>query len=308
MNPELLEKLAELDAAGFLIRENEQAEDFLQRVSDIAGTYEAFDAELAANDQVVVFDTFSVSAADRISPELPEEAAAITGDLYGFAVRHVPGFYLTKQIGLLWGGCLIGDPDANFAVFLLRNAFRKHRRFLNYRREELLAHELCHSVRHVLEEPLLEEYFAYQTSPSPLRRYLGNCFISDRDAWGFLLPVMLLPAAELLRALWNPAFPSWIFWILAAVYPAFLLIRNFRSRRLVDRARRSLINAGAKQVEAVLFRCTLSEIAGFAAMSADEADKWITGKCQQSPRWQVIYERFFRADGTGSSEDKSNEN
>jgi len=293
VNPELLEKLAELDAAGFLIRENEQAEDFLQRVSDIAGTYEAFDAELAANDQVVVFDTFSVSAADRISPELPEEAAAITGDLYGFAVRHVPGFYLTKQIGLLWGGCLIGDPDANFAVFLLRNAFRKHRRFLNYRREELLAHELCHSVRHVLEEPLLEEYFAYQTSPSPLRRYLGNCFISDRDAWGFLLPVMLLPVAELLRALWNPEFPSWIFWIMAAVYPLFLLVRNHFSRKLVAGARRVLRSAGVEKCEAVLFRCTPEELDELGKCDPAALAGWMEQKAAQQVRWQVIKYRFF---------------
>ena len=293
MNPELLEKLAELDAAGFLIRENEQAEDFLQRVSDISGTYEAFDAELAANDQVVVFDTFSVSAADRISPELPEEAAAITGDLYGFAVRHVPGFYLTKQIGLLWGGCLIGDPDANFAVFLLRNAFRKHRRFLNYRREELLAHELCHSVRHVLEEPLLEEYFAYQTSPSPLRRYLGNCFISDKDAWGFLLPVMLLPVAELLRALWNPEFPSWIFWIMAAVYPLFLLVRNHLSRKLVAGARRVLRSAGVEKCEAVLFRCTPEELDELGKCDPAALAGWMEQKAAQQVRWQVIKYRFF---------------
>ncbi|MBE6390299.1 MAG: hypothetical protein E7043_09050 [Lentisphaerae bacterium] len=308
MNPGELAQLIELDKCGFLISGDESAADFLLRVEKIRKVYADFELMLADGEPIRLFDLFEVSAGQRILPELAGEAAEITRNLYGFAVSHVPGFYLTRQIGWLWGGCLIGDPDENFAVFLLRDAFRKHKRFLNYRREELLAHELCHSVRQVMDEPVLEEYFAYQTSPSPLRRYLGNCFTSDRDAWGFLLPVMLLPAAELLRALWNPAFPSWIFWILAAVYPAFLLIRNFRSRRLVDRARRSLINAGAKQVEAVLFRCTLSEIAGFAAMSADEADKWITGKCQQSPRWQVIYERFFRADGTGNSEDKSNEN
>ena len=293
MNPELLEKLSELDAAGFLVRENESAEDFLQRVSDTGAVFERFDAELAEKGKVRVFDTFEVSSDDRISPELSEEAAGITGELYGFAVRHIPGFYLTRQIGLLWGGCLIGDPEENFAVFLLRNAFRKHRRFLNYRREELLAHELCHSVRHVLEEPLLEEYFAYQTSPSPLRRYLGNCFISDKDAWGFLLPVMFLPVAELLRALWNPAFPSWIFWIAAVIYPLFLLLRNFLSRKLVADARKVLFRAGVEKCEAILFRCTPEELEAIGKCAPADFGAWISEKAARQVRWQVIKYRFY---------------
>ena len=307
MNSGVLAKLIELDSCGFLISGDESAEDFLLRVDKTRQVYADFENMLADGSSVRLFDLFEVSAAQRILPELSAEAAQITQNLYGFTVTHVPGFYLTRQIGWLWGGCLIGDPDENFSVFLLRDAFRKRSRFLNYRREELLAHELCHSVRQAADEPLLEEYFAYQTSPSPLRRYLGNCFISDRDAWGFLLPVMLLPAAELLRALWNPAFPSWIFWIAAAVYPAYLLIRNFRSRRLVNRARRTIIAVGAKRTEAVLFRCTLAELTGFAAMSGEEAAAFIREKGTSSPRWQVIYERFFRPN-PGNSEDDNHEN
>ncbi len=260
MNPGELEKLVSLDAAGFLITGSESSGEFLRRIGETEKVYADFETELAEAGTVKVFDMFEVSAADRIAPELSAEAAEITEKLYAFSVKHVPGFYLTGQVGLLWGGCLIGDPEQNFAVFLLRNAFRKKNRFLNYRREELMAHELCHSVRHVLEEPALEEYFAYQTSPSPLRRYLGNCFISDKDAWGFLLPVMLLPAAEIIRALWIPDFPSWIFWLAAAVYPVFLLWRNHHYRRIVAKARKALQNAGVKQVEAVLFRILPGEM------------------------------------------------
>ena len=305
MNPELLEKLSEFDASGFIIRENESAEEFLQRVNDTGAVYEAFETELAGGGKVRVFDAFEVSGADRISPELSGEAAAITENLYGFAVRHVPGFYLTKQIGLLWGGCLIGDPEQNFAVFLLRDAFRKRRRFLNYRREELLAHELCHSVRHVMCEPRLEEYFAYQTSPSPLRRYLGNCFISDKDAWGFLIPVMFLPLAEITRVLWLPGFPSWIFWIMAVIYPAFLLWRNHRSRSLVNRARKVLQAAGVKFCKAVLFRALPEELKVIGEMEPFEFGQYAAEKAETSLRWKVIYERFIRESESGNCEENS---
>lgn len=294
MNPGILDKLIELDAAGFLVKEGENAEDFLRRTGETAEVYAGFEEELAEKGSVKVFDLFEVNADCRISPELAGEAAGITGDLYGFAVSHVPGFYLTRQIGLLWGGCLIGDPENNFAVFLLRNAFRKHRRFLNYRREELLAHELCHSVRHVMEEPVLEEYFAYQTSPSALRRYMGNCFISEKDAWFFLLPVMLLPAAEIVKALWYPGFPAWIFWITATIYPLFLLWRNHRSRRLVNRARRVLQAVPGIQAEAVLFRMFPEEMREIGNMQPGQVTAWAEEKAAVSLRWRVIFERFIR--------------
>ena len=305
MTPEILDKLISLDSAGFLITEGESAEDFLQRVSNTEKVYADFNAELETGANVKIFDLFEVNSDCRISPELSGEAAEITGNLYGFAVSHVPGFYLTKEIGLLWGGCLIGDPDENFAVFLLRDAFRKHRRFLNYRREELLAHELCHSVRHVMCEPRLEEYFAYQTSPSPLRRYLGNCFISDKDAWGFLIPVMFLPLAEVTRALWLPGFPSWIFWIIAMIYPLFLLLRNNFSRSLVNRARRVLQAAQLKFGEAVLFRATLQELAEIGRLEVADFEQYAAEKAEKSLRWKVIYERFIRKNESGNCEGKS---
>ena len=301
MSGDVLDKLIICDAAGFLITEGESAEDFFRRIDDTAAVYDTFESELRGGNKVKVFDLFEVSSDCRISPELTLEAADITEDLYGFAVYHVPGFYLTRQIGLLWGGCLIGDPEQNFAVFLLRNAFREKRRFLNYRREELLAHELCHSVRHVMNEPRLEEYFAYQTSPSPLRRYLGNCFISDKDAWGFLLPVMLLPIAELVRALLVPGFPSWIFWITALIYPLFLLWRNSRSRKLVNTARKVLKSAGVAKCEAVLFRSLPHELEEIG--SCFDFEQYARDKAESNLRWQVIYERFIRQSVPENSEE-----
>ncbi|MBE6364154.1 MAG: hypothetical protein E7053_00210 [Lentisphaerae bacterium] len=308
MSPEELEKLVALDAAGFIMTGSESAEEFLQRIGDTEKVYADFEVKLAEEGKVKVFDMFEVSAEERISPELSGEAAEITQKLYGFTVSHVPGFYLTRQIGIFWGGCLIGDPEENFAVFLLRNVFRKKRKFLNYCREELLAHELCHSVRHILNEPLLEEYFAYQTSPSKLRRYLGNCFISDKDAWGFLLPVMLLPLAEIVKALWIHDFPSWIFWLAAWVYPLFLLWRNHCSRRVVNKARKALQKAGVKEVDAVLFRILPGEMRELSFCAPEDIGSLVDEKAARYDRWQVIRERFFKAENAGNNMEVKDEN
>jgi len=293
VTPLQIGQLSELDAAGFLPGSRESAAEFLSRVEQSRKEHEEFDRQLAASGEQDVFGEFTVRECDRIAPELLEQAAQKTMSRYGFAVRHVPGFYLSRAVGLLWGGCMLGDPERGFSVFLLRNVFRKQQKFLNYRREELLAHELCHTARQSLRDTVLEDYFAYQTSSSSLQRYLGNCFITDLDALGFVLPVLLLPVAEAIRAIWQPDFPVWIFWLLAAVYPLFLLCRNFWSRRVVNRARRTVQAAGAVNVEAVLFRCTFSELQRLGNMDGAAARQWIMDMAQQSPRWAVIVNRFF---------------
>ena len=192
--------LLRFDHAGFLPGAGESWEEFKIRCDKTLQTHQLFDENVDASGSVEVFDFVTVKSSDRIDRELMDEIAGLTEGLYGFAVRHVPGFYLTRAVGLLWGGCMLSDPDENFSIMLLRNVFKKHRRFLNYTRDELLAHELCHSVRQSLCEITLEEYFAYQTAKSPLRRYLGNCFIRDVDALLFVVPMLFLPVAELLRA------------------------------------------------------------------------------------------------------------
>ena len=290
--------LLKLDHAGFVPAPGMTMEEFLQQTEKILETHRRFDEALETDGNADIFNTVTVHPEERIAPELVEEIAGVTEDLYGFAVRHVPGFYLTRAVGLLWGGCMLSDPDEHFSVMLLRNAFRKHRRFLNYTRDELLAHELCHSVRQSLTEITLEEYFAYRTSKSPVRRYLGNCFIRDIDALLFVLPMLLLPVVEILRAVRFPEFPTWPFWIIALLYPAKLLIRNARSRAIVNRARAALKSCNVRQVEAVLFRSTLDELKTFPEFAGDPEKflQWAKQHSETELRWQIILRRFVFED------------
>lgn len=290
--------LCELDRAGFFPAPGESVPEFLARVEAVKARHAAFEEELAEKGSTEIFDDFSVNAADRIDPELLQEAWDLTDKLYGFKVSHVPGFYLTSKVGLLWGGCMLSDPDDGLSVFLLRGAFRNKRRFLNYQRQELLAHELCHSARQYLNEPTLEEFFAYQTSDRPLRRYLGNCFISDRDALFFLLPMMLLPVAGFLKAFRYPEFPAWIFWLLAMLYPAYLLCRNHLSRKVVMAAKKALLSLGIERCDAILFRCTREELKTLASFNGkpEKFHAFVTAQADSSPRWAVMAQRFIFTD------------
>ena len=291
-------ELLRLDSAGFLPAPGESREEFTLRTDEIIRVHQEFDERIEQDGSAEVFDFVTVKNGDKIAPELVDDVARQTWELYGFAVRHVPGFYLTKAVGLLWGGCMLSDPDENFSILLLRNAFKNHRRFLSYTRDELLAHELCHSVRQSLCEITLEEYFAYQTAKSPLRRYLGNCFIRDVDALLFVIPMLFLPVAEVLKALVFPGLPVWVFWISAVIYPLFLLVRNWRSRRIVNRARAALMRCNVRQVEAVLFRSTLEELKTIADFDggAEEFRQWAAAQAETELRWQVIAARFIEED------------
>ena len=241
--------IAGLDAAGFMPLPGESEADFIERSEGILACHRDFDEMLEVQGKLTVFDFVEVKKEEKIPPEIMEQAGEVTWNLYRFKVAHVPGFFLSRAVGLLWGGCLIGDPDERFSLFLVRNSFRNKERWLFYRRTELFAHELCHSMRMELHESTLEEYFAYQTSPSWLRRYLGNCFIRDRDAVLFVIPALLLFAATVVRDFLYHQLWVTPFWILAFIYPLFLLFRNARSRRVVNRAGKKLKRFGVSNVQ-----------------------------------------------------------
>ncbi len=283
----------ELDGAGFLPRRGESAEQFFRRVETILGIHREFEAELAAAGEVGVYG-LQLRSQDRIPDEIIGEAEEVTDRLYSFRTRHVPGFFLSRDVGLLWGGCMICDPDHPLSVFLIRGAFRKRQRWLFYNRRELLAHELCHSMRQSLEEITLEEYFAYQTSPSRLRRYLGNCFIREYDAIWFVIPALLLLLAQVAQSFWLPGLPVWPFWPVALAYPVFLLIRNGISRRLVKRAAKKLAAFGVEKPSAVLFRLDRGEIRRIGAMERPgEFEQYAAERKESDFRWAILCARFL---------------
>ena len=188
---------------------------------------------------------------------------------------------------------MISEPEDPPPLFLLRRAFARKRRWLCYRREELLAHELCHAVRQSLGDGDLEEYFAYRTSFSGFRRWCGDLFNSAGESVAFTLLALAMPAAQALKLAWSE-FPAGVFPLLLAAYLAVLAFRTFGRHRLIDRARRRLREWGIAEEMALLFRMTKREIrelcrekdlATYRAIVAERG--------QKSLRWQIIGYRFF---------------
>ena len=212
-----------------------------------------------------------------------------------FSVAWVPGFFLSKSLGLLWGGCAFTMPDSLFSVFLIRRSFSAQKKWFIYRRDELLAHELCHAARGPLRDMIYEEHFAYMTAPSRVRRYMGNCFRTKWDAMIFLVPVLVLLTAQSIESFTRYKYDIWPFWIAALAGPALLLIRNQLCRNVYFKAVKTLKKAGIKNPKAVLFRCTVSEIKEITKYRKrlDSLKLYFKNKSGSELRWKVIMARFI---------------
>ncbi len=288
------EALSELDAGGLLIAPREDIDTYKKRISGLLKFREQVENDLSTQGNFELDKDFILPRENRIPDDIINEAAAITEPLYGFSVRWVPGFFLSQSLGLLWGGCSFTETGSDVNVFLIRGSFAVRPRWFIYRRDELIAHELCHAARNVMEDEPYEEYFAYQTSPFKGRRYMGACFRTRLDALLFLGPVMLLLTAEIIRTVGNWYYPIYPFWLAAMFYPLFLLLRNQFERSLVKIAEKKLRRAGIAQPRAVLFRSVSAEIHRFALMeSPDQVIPYIDQLAAGELRWHLIKYRFI---------------
>ena len=163
--------------------------------------------------------------------------------------------------------------------------------------KEIITHELCHVARTPIKDNIMEEFFAYSLSSSPIRRRLGNCFRSPSDSLLLLLPILLLFFVQVYKAYFFNELNSIFFWALIFVYPLFLFIRNHKSVSIFKRAKKYLIRSGfpAQNIPTILFRCNYDEIkkiAGFYSNSS-KSEEWFYQKIDMELRWKVISERFF---------------
>ena len=290
-----LDQLAELDSNGFLLAPGENADAFLKRVAKIEGMLDSFEKSLDSNEAQEACPGLALSKEARIPGEILVEAENATERLYGFKINWVPGFFLSKGVGLLWGGCAISF-QGGFSLFLIRGAFAKAKRWFIYDREELMAHELCHVARTPLADKPLEEHFAYQTAKSMLRRHIGNCFQTQFDAMLFIAPVFTLLAAQVLNICMQYNLPIWLFWTFAIASPLFLIGRNELQRIVVKRAASALREAGFSRPQAILFRSRYKEVKRMALLKGKPGQlaEWLESLAKEDLRWAVALRRFPR--------------
>jgi hypothetical protein len=132
---------------------------------------------------------------------------------------------------------------------------------------------------------------------------MGNCFIYKLDAILFLLPVMILLGAQLLLTFGSFNFAIWPFWILAFLYPVFLLLRNNFARMVFFRACSKLLAFGFVDALAILFRCDWNSIKEISTMASPESfRRFVQARASSNLEWKVIQHRFVIHNGETEAE------
>ncbi len=288
-----MDDLALLDAKGLFPGETEGLDAYKQRLLAIEADISEIMTLLNEGKQFEMAPGLEAGKEHVIDADVMAEAASITEQAYRFAVDWVPGFYLSKSLGMLWGGCAI-IFDTGLPVFLIRSSFARSRKWLWYRRDELLSHELCHAARNSLQDRHFEEMFAYRLSFSAFRRGFGDCFQTRLDAFLFLLPVLALLGAQIAKSFFWDALPIAPFWCAVTLYPLFLVIRSFRHKRLYRLSCTALEPIMGDAANAILFRCSAGEITTLAARSSDAAAVrvWLEERRTSCLRWGIMDYRF----------------
>ncbi len=283
-----LETLVGLDRRGFLLGPDETLEDYARRLQTLEANLAELEDELAATGRVEI-DGLTLPAADRIPPEIFAESRQMTRQLFGFAIDWVPGFFVDPSFSWLFGGCAFSYYPDFLALFIIRRSFASKPRWLIYRRDELLSHELCHVARIAMESRIYEETFAYQTATSRFRRLAGSLFRTPADSFLLLGSTMLLLVAQIIRVFVYPPMPIVWFWGWLGGVLAFLLVRHCRAGRLFNRAVRAFEAIYPGRGLAMAFRCSDSEVMEIGKMRGRGApESWLREKTASSVRWKVI--------------------
>ena len=256
------ETLLALDRRGLLAGAGESVEEYLARIRKLQRNMDAMENALSKDGHYEV-EGMKVLSKDRIKPSFFDSANGQCMELFGFAVDWVPAFFINPSFSFLFGGCSFSFLPDFFAMFIIRRSFKNRQRWLFYGRDELMAHEMCHVARAALMSNAYEESFAYCTSKSSFRKYIGGIFLSQWDSFMLLGSTFVLLLAQVCNV-FLLRLPMWIFWLLPPIVLAWLMLRYWRLRRRMAKAQATLATMYGDNALKVLFRCGDDEIDALA--------------------------------------------
>lgn len=245
--------------------------------------------------QAVLPKLFSREVSESPSPLL-QHAFPATQFWYGIRPDWVSLIFSNEKLAPWHGGAAwifqMEETSPTAALLQLRQGFLNKKSYLGVlKREELLAHELCHIGRMMFEEPQFEEILAYRSSESWLARNLGPLLQSSKESMFFLLSLLFILMIDVFlifqggyslfqSAVWLKLLPLGL--------AGFAFFRLFKNKRCL-----SLCLANVRQIaksdedaNAILYRLTDREIVLFAKSSVPEINDYISK--QDELRWQVI--------------------
>lgn len=230
---------------------------------------------------------------DDQSQDTLKEALPLTQSLYGIVPEWVPIFFSNYQLAPWHGGCAwifqLTDKTPTSAFLQLRAKFRCSSTFLRiYHRKELIAHETAHVGRMLYQEPKFEEFFAYQSSSSSWRKWMGPIVQSSKESFFFifLLGVVVLSDLALISLGPQATLIALGIKLLPLIFIALAFTRlTYRHGTLKKCLQKLTSLFPPDQARHLCYRLRDSEIQLFSKSTPVEIQKFIKNQADLSFRW-----------------------
>jgi len=290
-------QLLEFNKQGLIPGPHEHTSAFLHRVTTCLHFSNHIEDFLGDGKEQVPY-----KMTDMIPMQQRETSIQKTKELYDCAPEWVPAFYSDDHLSF-WHGGTAWIPHSGSELpatfFQLRNSFRTSEYYLNYyHRDEILAHESSHVGRMAFDEPIFEEIFAYQTSPSKMRRFLGPLVRSPNEALTFALLVGLLIVLDY-ALIFSGAFAWYSRLFMLKLIPLLMVlfasVRVWRLRTVFDGALENLTKLleDRSKARAVLYRLTDAEITRFSRVEPRMILQYVHEEKGKSLRWRLLAAAYF---------------
>ncbi len=286
-----LEALAELDRRGLIIAKDESVECFAERLVSLQEKLTDLKEQTQTKSDYEI-EGMKFKSQQLIPKSDFKASQDITNELYQFENDWVPGFYQNPKPSWLFGGCCYTSEPEFFSFFQIREKFKTQDRWLFYKREELLSHEMCHVARSGFNAKKFEEFFAYKTATKKLRQVLGSTLYSSFDTYFILIAAIMLPVLQVVTVANDILIPLHYFLYAFLGVLVGYAIRWQRIKRVYSKALKNMTAVFSDNAQAVLFRCDDAEIADIANWKLESAKGNVDDLQKESIHWQVICHRF----------------
>lgn len=275
---------------GFIPGPEEKEEDFLKRMQFCLNLEDELSQKIGKE--------LPFEQEDKASLEVLQESSVQTLRHYGIDPTWVPLFFSNTQLKWWQAGCAwifqLNNDSPTAAFLQLRASFREKTHYLGiYERSEVITHEMSHIGRMEFKEPQFEEIFAYQSSSSSWRRWLGGLIESPKECSFFILILGVIILTDFaLFSVHRPELYILAMWL--KLIPVAMLL--FASGRLWWRQRQLNFCLDHLQqffgnpltARHLAYRLTDQEIKLFARSSPEQIKKYIEKEKNESFRWNFL--------------------
>ncbi|MBB64269.1 MAG: hypothetical protein CMO81_04325 [Waddliaceae bacterium] len=284
-----LQQLIDWNQAGLIPGPNEEDQKFHHRVNVIDADSDWLRA-------------LFMPPFDYIEESSMNEATFLCKELFDFIPEQVPCVYSSKSLwpweaGATW---ILEDDTRTYAAIQLHPSFKTGRHFFGlYQQKEVLAHELIHLARQGFTESNYEEFFAYQSSSSIFRKFLGPLFSSSRESVLFLFSCLLPLLSVFLGFILEIEIPiasTVLLFALPLSLFAFLGTRVWVLFRRYQKCIKQLseICKSENKARYIAFRLSDQEISDFASWKSKKILTYIKEQVAISLRWRMITAAYLK--------------